>query len=70
MWDYVNRFARFMPFQNRVKTTAQGQSLLRALNLLTINQFFGTTLRQGALSNPKADDHHGRQSARGRPAQF
>ena len=45
VWDYVNRFAQFMPFQNRVKTTAQGRVYSLPINLLTINQFFGTTLR-------------------------
>ena len=45
VWDYVNRFAEFMPFQNRVKTTAEGRVYSLPVNLLTINQFFGTTLR-------------------------
>lgn len=45
VWDYVNRFARFMPYQNRVKTTAQGRVHSLPINLLTINQFFGKTMR-------------------------
>lgn len=45
VWDYVNRFTRFMPFQNRVKTTSQGAVYSLPVNLLTINQFFGQTLR-------------------------
>ncbi|MFC0200057.1 UDP-galactopyranose mutase [Paracoccus rhizosphaerae] len=45
VWNYVNRFAEFLPFQNRVKTTAQGRVYSLPINLLTINQFFGTTLR-------------------------
>lgn len=45
VWDYVNRFARFMPFQNRVKTTSQGAVYALPVNLHTINQFFGQTLR-------------------------
>ena len=45
VWRYVNRFAAFMPFQNRVKTTAQGAVYSLPINLLTINQFFGETLR-------------------------
>lgn len=45
VWDYVNRFARFMPYQNRVKTTAQGQVFSLPINLHTINQFYGKTLR-------------------------
>ncbi|MCG6112795.1 MAG: UDP-galactopyranose mutase [Paracoccus sp.] len=58
VWDYVNRFARFLPFQNRVKTTAQGRVYSLPVNLLTINQFFGTTLRPEearALIESKAD---------------
>lgn len=43
VWDYANRFAEFMPYQNRVKTTAQGRVYSLPVNLLTINQFFGTT---------------------------
>lgn len=45
VWDYVNGFADFMPFQNRVKTTAQGAVYSLPVNLLTINQFFGRTMR-------------------------
>lgn len=45
VWAYVNSFARFMPFQNRVKTTAQGAVYSLPINLLTINQFFGKTMR-------------------------
>ncbi|MFT4013676.1 MAG: UDP-galactopyranose mutase [Paracoccus sp. (in: a-proteobacteria)] len=45
VWDYVNRFAEFMPFQNRVKTTSGGAVYSLPINLLTINQFFGRTLR-------------------------
>lgn len=43
VWDYVQRFGRFMPFVNRVKAhTARGVFSL-PINLLTINQFFGTS---------------------------
>lgn len=45
VWAFVNRFAAFMPFQNRVKTTARGRVYSLPINLLTINQFFGTVLR-------------------------
>jgi len=50
VWDYVNQFARFMPYKNRVKTTSldpKGQRGVFSLpvNLHTINQFFGKTLR-------------------------
>jgi UDP-galactopyranose mutase len=58
VWNYVNRFARFLPFQNRVKTTSQGRVYSLPVNLLTINQFFGTTLRPDearAFIESKAD---------------
>ena len=45
VWGYVNRFARFMPYQNRVKTTSQGQVFSLPINLHTINQFYGKTMR-------------------------
>lgn len=45
VWDYVNGFTTFMPFQNRVKSTTQGAVYSLPVNLLTINQFFGKTLR-------------------------
>ncbi|MCK0168319.1 NAD(P)-binding protein [Jannaschia sp. S6380] len=45
VWDYVNRFGRFRPFRHRVQTTAQGAVYSLPINLLTINQFFGTTFR-------------------------
>ena len=43
--DYVTGFARFRPYINRVKTTSQGKVFGLPVNLHTINQFFGTTLR-------------------------
>ncbi len=58
VWDYVNGFATFMPFQNRVKTTTQGAVYSLPINLLTINQFFGQTLRPDearAFVEAKAD---------------
>ncbi len=45
VWSYVNRFETFMPFVNRVKTTSGGHVYLLPVNLHTINQFFGKTLR-------------------------
>jgi UDP-galactopyranose mutase len=44
VWEYVNRFDEFRPYVNRVKAvTARGVHSL-PVNLLTINQFFGTVL--------------------------
>jgi len=45
VWDYVNRFARFLPYKNQVKTTTRGSVYSLPINLHTINQFFGRTLR-------------------------
>ncbi|WP_422031686.1 UDP-galactopyranose mutase [Roseovarius sp.] len=45
VWDYVNGFATFKPYINRVKTTARGQVYSLPINLHTINQFFGSTFR-------------------------
>jgi UDP-galactopyranose mutase len=43
VWQYLMRFTRFMPYTNRVKTTARGRVFTLPINLLTINQFFGKT---------------------------
>ena len=43
VWAYLNRYTRFMPYTNRVKTTTQGQVFSLPINLHTINQFFGKT---------------------------
>ena len=45
VWAYVNSFARFMPYVNRVKTTVGGRVYSLPVNLHTINQFFGRTFR-------------------------
>ena len=45
VWDYVNAFQTFMPYKNRVKTTSRGQVFSLPVNLHTINQFFGQTMR-------------------------
>ncbi|MEC7962619.1 MAG: UDP-galactopyranose mutase [Pseudomonadota bacterium] len=45
VWGYVGKFARFLPYRNRVKTTVAGQVYSLPINLHTINQFFGTAMR-------------------------
>jgi UDP-galactopyranose mutase len=45
VWDYVNRFETFLPYQNRVKTTSGGKIFSLPINLHTINQFFDKTMR-------------------------
>lgn len=44
VWQYVQRFATFRPYVNRVKATTGGRVYSLPINLLTINQFFGQTL--------------------------
>ena len=44
VWEYVQRFATFMPYVNRVKAQVQGRIYTLPINLLTINQFFGKAL--------------------------
>ena len=64
VWDYVNRFEPFMTYKNRVKTTSLDPEGKRGvfslpINLHTINQFFGKTLRpeqaQDFIVNEQAD---------------
>jgi len=43
VWRFVQQFAEFMPFTNRVKAVAGTRVFSLPLNLLTINQFFGKT---------------------------
>ncbi len=50
VWDYVNQFETFQPYKNRVKTTSLDPKGARGvfslpINLHTINQFFGKTMR-------------------------
>ncbi|MCA0203796.1 MAG: NAD(P)-binding protein [Proteobacteria bacterium] len=45
IWAYVNRHQRFRPYIHRVKAMAGGRVHALPINLLTINQFFGETLR-------------------------
>lgn len=58
VWAYVNRHETFEPYKNRVKTTSQGRVYSLPVNLHTINQFFGLTLRPDearAFIEEKAD---------------
>jgi UDP-galactopyranose mutase len=40
VWEYVNKYAKFMPYTNRVKTTYNEEVYSMPINLHTINQFF------------------------------
>lgn len=45
VWTYVNSFETFLPYKNRVKTTAEGAVFSLPINLHTINQYYGKTMR-------------------------
>lgn len=45
VWEYVNHFMPFNPYVNRVKTISREQVFSLPINLHTINQFFGKTMR-------------------------
>lgn len=45
VWEYVNAYESFLPYRNRVKATTGGAVYSLPVNLHTINQFFGKTLR-------------------------
>ena len=45
VWAYVNGFEAFLPFKNRVKVAARGAIYSLPINLHTINQFYGRTMR-------------------------
>ena len=44
VWSYVNRFAAFRPYINRVKAVVGGRMFTLPINLLTLNQFFGRVM--------------------------
>lgn len=44
VWAYVNRFGEMVPYNHRVRTTVGGRVFLLPVNLLTINQLFGTAM--------------------------
>ena len=45
VWDYVTSRVPFMPYRNQVKSTVCGAVYSMPINLHTINQFFGQSLR-------------------------
>mgnify|MGYP005750458159 CR=1 FL=1 len=51
VWQYINQFAEFMPYINRVKATAKGQVFSLPINLHTINQFFHKTMNPKQAQN-------------------
>lgn len=45
VWEYVNQFAKFIPYKNQVKTTVGSRVFSLPINLHTINQFYDVALR-------------------------
>jgi UDP-galactopyranose mutase len=45
VWAYANSFETFLPYKHRVKATAGGAVYSLPINLHTINQFYGRTMR-------------------------
>lgn len=45
VWSFITGFGEFMPYVNRVKAITGGRVYSLPINLLTINQFFGKTMR-------------------------
>lgn len=44
VWNYINQYAEFIPYVNRVKATYNGEVFSLPINLHTINQFFRKSL--------------------------
>lgn len=44
VWNYIQAFGEWVPFDHKVKAVANGSVYSLPINLLTINQFFRTTL--------------------------
>lgn len=45
VWEYVSRHCTMMPYINRVKAQVRNRIYSLPINLLTINQFFGASMR-------------------------
>ncbi len=45
VWEFINRFGEMMPYVNRVKITYKDRVYLLPINLHTLNQFFGKSMR-------------------------
>ena len=44
VWEYVNRFTAFTPYQHRVWTVHRGEVFPMPINLGTVNQFFTSAM--------------------------
>ncbi len=50
VWDYVNQFSKFNNYIHRVKVNSKGKFYSFPINLLTLNQIFGVTTPEEALT--------------------
>lgn len=55
VWEYINRFGRFAPYAHSVRAISQGRVYSLPINLLTINQYFGTTMSPAEAASFIAD---------------
>lgn len=62
VWEYVNRFTSFTPYQHRVYTVRRGEVFPLPINLGTINQFL-----RASLSPQQARDWVARNRSGGKP---
>ncbi|NJB69167.1 UDP-galactopyranose mutase [Desulfobaculum xiamenense] len=49
VWKYINRFATFNSYRHRVLAMVDGRAYHMPVNLLTVNDFYGTSLRPWEL---------------------
>jgi UDP-galactopyranose mutase len=59
VWNYINRFAEFIPFVNRPKVSYKGRIYSFPINLMTLHQLWGvTTPGQAAQKLREVRVHH------------
>lgn len=49
IWNYINQFSRFIPYQHRVKVKSKGKIYSFPINLLTLHQLWGVTTKEEAI---------------------
>ncbi|AOK29066.1 MULTISPECIES: UDP-galactopyranose/dTDP-fucopyranose mutase family protein [Burkholderia] len=55
IWDYVNRFAEFRPYEHRVKVAHGAHRYSFPINLMTLQQVFGTSTPRDAHARLAAE---------------
>ena len=51
VWDFINKFSKFKPYINRVKSNVRGNIYSLPINLHTINQFFNKSFSPQEAQN-------------------